>query len=57
VLSKQCLDRRIESRVDLVTEVRAWTEHRNVSIQTLDWQFRTDEARTKLERRYPEFKS
>jgi hypothetical protein len=30
------------------------TERRNACTKGIDWQFRTDEARTKLERLYPE---
>jgi hypothetical protein len=37
-------------------EVQAWTERRNAGIKDIDWQFRTDEARTKLKRLYPECK-
>ena len=35
--------------------VTAWVQRRNASIQTIDWQFTTDEARTRLRRLYPAF--
>jgi len=57
VLSRQCLDRRIDTRDELDRGVHAWTEHRNDSITGVDWQFTSAKARTKLKRRYPEFTS
>ena len=53
VLSRQCLDRRIGTRDMLVHEVSAWNEARNTSGTTVDWQFTTADARTKLKRLYP----
>jgi hypothetical protein len=53
VLSRQCLDRRIGTRDVLVHEVAAWNEARNTSGTTVDWQFTTADARTKLKRLYP----
>jgi hypothetical protein len=57
VLSSQCLDRRIEARVELDREVQAWTLERNASIVGVDWQFTTADARIKLKRLYPVFQS
>jgi hypothetical protein len=54
VLSRQCLDRRIESRELLENEVQAWERERNQQAVRVDWQFTTDDARIKLKRLYPE---
>jgi len=54
-LSQQCLDQRIPDAATLQTEVAAWEEHRNTATATIDWQFTTDNAQTKLERLYPSF--
>jgi hypothetical protein len=53
VLSRQCLDRRIGTQPCLESEVLAWTQARNTSATTVDWQFTTDDARIKLKRLYP----
>jgi len=53
VLSRQCLDRRID-RLDVLNEqVAAWERARNVSQRGVDWQFTTADARIKLKRVYP----
>ena len=54
VLSRQCLDRRIESRELLEKEVYAWERDRNEQQVRVDWQFTTSDARVKLKRLYPE---
>jgi hypothetical protein len=53
VLSRQCLDRRIESMEKLRTEVAAWEETRNEEQVEIRWQFTTADARVKLRRLYP----
>lgn len=53
VLSKQCTDRRIPDEATLRREVEAWEQERNAKRVTVDWQFRTDDARIKLKRLYP----
>ena len=53
VLDRQCLDRRLPDRDTLTAEVRAWTAARNRVAVTVDWQFTTAAARTKLKRLYP----
>lgn len=53
VLSRQCLDRRIDSRSFLKREVHCWEEDRNEQEVCVDWQFRTPDARIKLKRLYP----
>ena len=53
VLSRQCLDRRIESTEILRREVQAWEGARNERMVEVKWQFTTAEARVKLRRLYP----
>ena len=54
-LSGQCLDQWIPDAATFQSEVAAWVEHRNAATATIDWQFTTDDAQTKLERLYPSF--
>lgn len=53
-LSRQCLDRRLDSKTMLENEVRAWERQRNQQTVRVDWQFTTADARIKLKRLYPE---
>jgi len=53
VLSKQCLDRRIPSKPIMQREVLAWEQRRNALGATVNWQFTSTDARTKLSRLYP----
>lgn len=55
VLSRQCLDRRIESADLLASECAAWESSRNAQFRRVNWQFETADARVKLRRLYPEF--
>lgn len=52
-LGRQCLDRRIADRDTLAAEVAAWVADRNAAAVTVDWQFTTEDARTKLKHLYP----
>ena len=52
-LKGQCLDRRIADMATMQTEVAGWENDRNNSLRTIDWQFTTPDARTKLKRLYP----
>lgn len=52
-LSRQCLDRRIPDKGTLVKEVTAWQTDRNTANASVNWQFTTEDARTKLKRLYP----
>lgn len=54
VLSRQCLDRRIESAELLKSECHSWNVERNESQKGVDWQFTTADARIKLKRLYPQ---
>jgi hypothetical protein len=53
VLSRQCLNRRIESMEELRNEVAAWEEARNEKQVEVRWRFTTADARVKLRRLYP----
>jgi DDE superfamily endonuclease len=53
VLSRQCLNRRIESMEELKREVSAWEQERNERQVVVKWQFTTADARIKLRRLYP----
>jgi hypothetical protein len=57
VLSKQCLDRRIDDIALLRKELSFWEANRNAIQKGVDWQFTTVDARIKLKRLYPQFKS
>jgi hypothetical protein len=48
VLQRQCLGRRLPEVATLTQEVHAYERDRNTQRATIDWQFTTHEARTKL---------
>jgi hypothetical protein len=54
VLRSQCLDRRIATREQLVSEIAAWKRQRNASGARIKWMFTTEKARAKMGRAYPE---
>jgi hypothetical protein len=49
----QCLDRRIDSKQRLVSEIAAWERQRNTSRASIKWMFTTEKARAKMGRAYP----
>ena len=53
VLRSQCLDRRIDNRQQLVSEIAAWERQRNTSRARIKWMFTTEKARAKMGRAYP----
>lgn len=53
VLEKQCLGERIADEATLRTRIQVWNGNRNRRSKTIDWQFRTADARIKLRRLYP----
>lgn len=55
VLQRQCLRQRFVDRTAMEAAVTAWVTARNATTVTIDWQFTTDDARTKLRRLYPAF--
>ncbi len=57
ILSRQCLDRRIDSPELLTQEVAAWEANRNQNHATINWRFTTADARVKLKRLYPSYQT
>jgi len=53
ILSRQCLDRRIDNVAELTAEVSAWQTSRNAARTRVNWRFTTSDARIKLKRLYP----
>lgn len=53
ILSRQCLDRRIDCKEIMIREVGTWEQDRNTNESKIDWQFTTADARIKLKRLYP----
>ncbi len=49
----QCLNRRIPDAASLQSEVAAWEAERTELDVTVNWQFTSEAARTKLHRLYP----
>jgi hypothetical protein len=55
VLTDQCIKSRIPTFELLQQETKAWWTKRNASQKFVDWQFKTEDARIKLKRLYPQF--
>lgn len=53
VLTKQCLNRRIDNMETIKDEVRAWQSCRNGKKAVINWRFTAKDARIKLRRLYP----
>ena len=53
VLSRQCMNRRIEDMKTITSEVNKWQKCRNNKKAIIDWQFTNQQARIKLKRLYP----
>lgn len=53
VLSKQCLNRRIDNMAEMQAEVAAWQTRRNNLNARINWHFTMEDARRKLKRLYP----
>ncbi len=53
VLARQGLAHTIATLEDLCRQAQHWQEQRNQRIGTVNWQFRTADARIKLKRLYP----
>jgi len=54
VLTRQCLNRRIPDIQTLRNEAKAWAQSRNKKQKSVNWQFKTEDARIKLKRLYPQ---
>lgn len=55
ILAKQCLSRRIPEKQIMIEETSAWSRSRNEAGASVNWRFRTEDARIKLKRLYPKF--
>ena len=53
ILSRQCLNKRIEDIEKLDAKCKAWLRNRNSQATKVDWRFTTEDARIKLKRLYP----
>lgn len=53
LLARQCLRQRLPTQDAMRDAVTAWVDRRNAAIHRINWQFTTDDARTKLQRLYP----
>ena len=53
-MTRQCLSRRIDNIDTLRKELAAWEQERNHNQATVNWQFKTKDARVKLTSLYPE---
>jgi transposase len=53
VLRSQCLDRRIDGRRQLVSQIAAWERQRNNSQAQIRWMFTAEKARKKMANAYP----
>jgi hypothetical protein len=56
VLVKQCLKRRLPDMETLEREAKAWCKERNRLGTSVNWRFRTEDARVKLRSLYPSVK-
>ncbi len=57
-MTSQCLTgRRIGELTELQSEIAAWAKRTNEKQRGVDWQFKIDDARTKLKRLYPQRKT
>ena len=53
-MTRQCVkDRRFATIAALRAETTAWSQHSNAKQRGVDWQFKVDDARTKLKSIYP----
>ena len=57
VLTRQSLADRLESEAAVAARATPWARDRNRRQTGVDWQFTTDDARTKLARLYPKVKT
>ncbi len=54
-LTRQCLDRRIDTLDTLNAELAAWQHLTNTDQRQVNWHFTTNDARTKLRHLYPKY--
>lgn len=51
-MNQECLDKRVENKVQLQREITAWLNRKNEAKKTINWMFNVHDARKKLERAY-----
>ncbi len=56
VLTRQSLDRRVDTEGEVAAEALAWKERRNEKQIGVEWHFTTEDARIKLKYLYPKVK-
>ena len=54
-MTRQCLARRIDTLENLNRELEAWEQERNAETRTVNWHFKSEDAREKLKSLYPKF--
>ena len=52
-MTRQCLTRRIDTPENLNRELGAWEQERTAEIRTVNWHFKSGDAREKLKSLYP----
>ena len=57
VLRTMCLDRRIEQRSELESEIATWERRRNANKEKIQWMFDCEKARKKMRHAYPQINS
>ena len=57
VMARQALGRRVPDQAAMEQVTTAWADSCNEAEATVDWQFRTEDARIKLKRLYPKIDS
>jgi len=56
-MTRQCLENRKFENIEILREeTQAWSDYQNNSQRGVDWQFKIEDARTKLKSLYPKFK-
>ena len=55
IMTRQCLQRRIDDILLLQAELAAWETERNAEEKTVNWQFQTPDVRIKLKSLYPKW--
>ena len=53
VLTRQALSPRMATQDEVHAQVTAWAEDRNAAPKGINWQFRTADARVRLQKLYP----
>lgn len=53
-MTRECLNRRIPSIEALREELKAWNDAYDKDPSPVNWQFQSDDSRTKLKRLYPD---